>query len=553
MLFGTSNMIGNVSLSDMMSGVTPDRSIDTMSGGGGMGANIASFLTEGRQIPQGSALKATQSQTVLPEWYTNYAMDLLANQQALAQRPFPLAPMPRVAEFSPMQQQAFGMAGQAAGAYQPALGQATQATQNLMGQSALGAASPYFSQATALNPSQVAAGDLGAARGLATQAGGANILGSASPFLQQAAGMSGVSAAQPFAQKAAGTIQQGMAPSGLQAAQPFLSQAGQTSAANIGQYMDPFLSQVVDRVGELGGRTLRERIMPEIEGRYIGAGQLGFGGRQPGSGTPSGMMTDTARAVRDVSADVSAQQGQLLSQGFGQAQAAAQADLARQAQLAGTAGQLGSQQQQALLDAARQQAGLGSQMGQLTAQQQQALAGIGGQFGQLTGAQQQGALGAAGQLAALGGLGAGLTQQQQQLLAGLGVNVGQLSGQDITRGLSGAQQLAGMGQQAQQLGLTGAGALQQVGGVQQSQAQRNLDVAYEDFLRQQNFPQEQIDAMLNTFRGVGQGVPTAAQEFGIVPTGQDARFQPSTAASIVGGLAGLTGVLGDLGVIPKKD
>jgi hypothetical protein len=518
----------------------PTPGLNTMRTGG---FDIGSFMTEGQQIPQGSALKAVQSQSVLPEWYTNYAMEVLANQQALAQRPFPVAPMPRVAEFSPMQQQGFGMAGQAAGAFQPALNQATQATQNLMGQSALGAASPYFTQATGLNPSQVAAGDIGAARALATRAGQANILGSASPFLQQAAGMSGVSAAQPFTQQAAGTIQQGMSPSGLQAAQPFLSQAGQTSAANIGQYMDPFLSQVVDRVGELGGRTLSERIMPEIEGRYIGAGQLGFGGRQPGTGTPSGMMTDTARAVRDVSADVSAQQGQLLSQGFGQAQAAAQADLARQAQLAGTAGQLGSQQQQALLDAARQQAGLGSQMGQLTAQQQQALAGIGGQFGQLTGAQQQGALSTAGRLADIGQIGAGLTQEQQQLLANLGVNVGQLSGQDITRGLSGAQQLAGMGQQAQQLGLAGAGALQQFGGVQQSQAQRNLDVAYEDFLRQQGFPQEQINNMVQTFRGVQPGIPTGAQEAGIVPLGYQEKLPPSTAESIGGTLATLAGIL----------
>lgn len=509
----------------------------------GGGLNIGAFLTEGQQIPEGSALRATQSQTVLPEWYTNYAMELLSNQQALAQRPFPTAPMPRVAEFSPTQQRGFEMAGQAATAYQPALGQATQATQNLMGSTALSAARPYFSQAQGLNPLAVAQPDISAARGLATQAGATNILGAATPFLQQAAGMSGVGAAQPFVQQAAGTIQQGTSPSGLAAAQPYLSQAGQSSVANIGQYMDPYISQVVDRVGELGGRTLRERILPEIEGRYIAAGQLGFGGRQPGAGTPSGMMTDTARALRDVSADVQAQQAQLLSQGYGQAQAAAQADLARQAQLAGTAGQLGTAQQQALLEAAQQQAALGSQVGQLTAQQQQALADIGSRFGTLAGTQQQGALSTAQQLAALGQMGAGLTADQQQLLANLGVNVGQLSGQDITRGLSGAQQLAGLGAQAQQLGLTGAGALQQVGGVQQSQAQRNLDVAYEDFLRQQGYPQEQINAMLATFKGVAQGIPTGEQVFGIEPTGRPAEYQPGTAASIAGVLSGIGSIL----------
>ena len=346
----------------------------------GGGFNIGAFLTEGQQIPEGSALRATQSQTVLPEWYTNYAMELLANQQALAQRPFPTAPMPRVAEFSPTQQQGFAMTGQAAGAYQPALGQATQATQ----------------QAIA-------------------------------------------------------------SPGGLGAAQPYLTQAGQTSVANIGQYMNPYQEQVIDRIAQLGVRNLSERILPEVEGRYIAAGQLGFGGRQPGMGTPSGMMTDTARAVRDTQEAILAEQAGALQRGYSEAAGLAGTDLSRQASLASTAGSL--------------------------------------------------------------------------------------AGSDISRNLSGAQQLAGLGAQAQQLGLTGAGALQQVGGVQQSQAQRNLDVAYEDFLRQQGYPQEQINNMLATFRGAAQGIPTGEQVFGIEPTGRPAEYEPGTAASIGGVLAGIGSIL----------
>ena len=340
---------------------------------------LSDFLNNGK-LPTGSTFKSVTSETVLPEWYTNYAMQLLSNQQALSANPLQLYQGPRVAEFSPTQQQAFGMTGQAATAYQPALTQATQATQGAMA-----------------------------------------------------------------------------APGALATAQPFLTQAGQSSVANINQYMNPYNEAVVSRIGELGARNLRENIMPEIEGRYIAAGQLGFGGRQPGSATPSGMMTDTARAVRDTSADILGKQSEALRSGYSEAAGLAGTDLSRLGQLGQTAGGF--------------------------------------------------------------------------------------AGQDITRGLAGAQQLANMGETAQQLGLTGAGALGQVGATQQGQAQKNLDLAYSDFLRQQGYPQEQINAMLQTFGGVKAGVPGAAKEEGIVPLGYQERLQPSTAETIGGALAGLGGIL----------
>ena len=39
---------------------------------------VSSFLSEGAAIPQGSALTDMTKQQVLPEWYTNYAMDILS-------------------------------------------------------------------------------------------------------------------------------------------------------------------------------------------------------------------------------------------------------------------------------------------------------------------------------------------------------------------------------------------------------------------------------------------------------------------------------------------
>jgi len=343
---------------------------------------LTDFLNNG-QLPTGSTFKSLTSETVLPDWYTNYAMQLLSNQQALAARPMPTYQGPRVAEFSPTMQRGFDMTGTAATAYQPALTAATTATQS------------------AIN-----------------------------------------------------------APGGLGAAQPYLGAAGQTSVANIGQYMNPNKDQVVNRIGELGRRNLSETLLPEVEGRYVKAGQLGFGPRDENmGGTPSGMLTDTARAIRDTNADILGQQAIALRSGFTDAAGLAGTDLSRFANLATTAGSLG--------------------------------------------------------------------------------------GQDLSRQLAGAGQLADMGAQAQTLGLTGAGALQQVGAVQQGQAQKNLDLAYSDFLRQQGYPQEQIDATLRTFGGVASGIPKASREEGIVPLGYQPELKPSTGETVGGALAGLGAILGN--------
>ena len=340
---------------------------------------VSSFLAEGAAIPQGSALTDMTKQSVMPDWYTNYAMDILSGQKAIANRPYEPAPMPRVAGFTPTQRQAFDMTGTAATAYEPLFNQATGVAQNA-----------------------------------------AN------------------------------------APGALTTAQPFLTEAGQTSVSNIGSYMNPYNEAVTNRIAELGTRNLTENIMPQIEGRYIQAGQLGFGGRG-GMGTPSGMMTDTSRAIRDTSADILGKQTEALQSGYSEAAGLAGTDLTRFGNLATTAGNLAQ------------------------------------------------------------------TQQEQQLAA------------------SGA--LSNLGVRAQELGLTGAGALAKVGEQEQQLGQKNLDVAYADFLRQQGYPQEQINNMINTFKGVATGVPQAETSYGISPSGVQQQYS-STAKDIASTLTAAAGVIG---------
>lgn len=341
---------------------------------------VSSFLAEGAAIPQGSALTDMTKQSVMPDWYTNYAMDILSGQNAIANRPYEPAPMPRVAGFTPTQQKAFDMTGTAATAYQPLFNQATGVAQNA-----------------------------------------AN------------------------------------APGALTTAQPFLTEAGKTSVSNIGTYMNPYNDAVISRIGELGARNLSENILPEVEGRYIKAGQLGFGGRGGLGGTPSGMMTDTSRAVRDVSADILAQQTKALQSGYTEAAGLAGTDLNRFGNLASTAGNLAQ------------------------------------------------------------------TQQEQQLAA------------------SGA--LSNLGVRAQELGLTGAGALAKVGEQEQQLGQKNLDVAYADFLRQQGYDQEQINNKMAAFKGVATGVPQAETSYGISPSGVQQQYS-STAKDIASALTAAAGVIG---------
>jgi len=340
---------------------------------------VSSFLTQGAPIPQGSAVTDLTKSSILPDWYTGYATNILAAQNAVASKPYETAPMPRVAAFTPDQLTAFKNTATAADAYKPGLDAATTVANNAAA-----------------------------------------------------------------------------APGALATAQQYLTAAGQSSVSNIDAYMNPYTNDVVNRIGELGRRNLTENLMPQIEGRYIQSGQLGYGGQ--GGSTSSGMMTDTARAVRDTSADILAQQSAALQSGYNSAAGLAGTDLARTANLASTAGNFAST--------------------------------------------------------------------------------------DKNNALSAANTISGLAGTAQTLGLNGAGALNAVGTQEQTQTQKNLDTAYADFLRQQGYPQEQIDKQIATMKGVYGGVPTAETTQGISP-GPVQPVAASTGAQVGSVITALGGVAAD--------
>jgi hypothetical protein len=98
-------------------------------------------------------------------------------------------------------------------------------------------------------------------------------------------------------------------------------------------------------------------------------------------------------------------------------------------------------------------------------------------------------------------------EQSRQYGAGLGM-------QGLQTGLQAAGQLGQLGQTeyGQRMGITQLQS--QLGAQQQQQAQRPLDVAYQDFLNQQNYPYKQLGFMSDMIRGLPLGQQSTQQVYG---------------------------------------
>jgi len=91
---------------------------------------------------------------------------------------------------------------------------------------------------------------------------------------------------------------------------------------------------------------------------------------------------------------------------------------------------------------------------------------------------------------------------------------GALSAQDLNRQIALGQQYSDLAKQAQGMGLTEASALEAIGGQQQAQAQRNLDLLYEDFLRQRDYPRQNIAFLNQAIRGLDIPSRSYTESFG---------------------------------------
>lgn len=144
------------------------------------------------------------------------------------------------------------------------------------------------------------------------------------------------------------------------------------------------------------------------------------------------------------------------------------------------------------------------------------------------------------------GAGQNLTAQQLNQQAGLTANQQNQQGQQYAAGLG--QQLYGTGLGGVQSAATGLGALGaqeqasnlarlqaqgQSAGQQQALTQTQLDTAYQDFLRQRDYPQEQLGFYSNILRGLPVQLASTSQTY---------QAPPNLGSQIAGAGLGLAGL-----------
>ena len=107
-----------------------------------------------------------------------------------------------------------------------------------------------------------------------------------------------------------------------------------------------------------------------------------------------------------------------------------------------------------------------------------------------------------------------LFNQDQARQLGLAQLTGQLGVSDQNAKLTAGRQLGALGQLQQQLGLTGASALDTIGQEQQGLNQKNLDLAYQDFQNQRDYPRQTVDWLNSVIRGMPAPTSTTQTQTG---------------------------------------
>jgi hypothetical protein len=215
-------------------------------------------------------------------------------------------------------------------------------------------------------------------------------------------------------------------------------------------YMDPYVQNVLRQQEQIAQRRFGE----QEAARQAAAVQAGaFGGDR--------RFVQESLAQRDINEQLNLMQAQGLSQAYQRAQETFAADQERQAEAAGIRlSGYQARQQAAQTEEAARAAAAGMRLEDYRAQQQ---------------AQQA-------------------AESARQAASGIR--------------LAGAKQQAGLDVARQQQGLQQAEALQRIGAQQEAKTQQGLDLVYQDFINQRDFPRQQ----LAFFSQILQGMPVTPQQ-----------------------------------------
>jgi len=307
------------------------------------------------------------------------------------------------------------------------------------------------------------------------------VAGSGIAGLPEAAGVlaGNVQAGQQLAQQAGQPFQFGQSQFQQQGVQPFagFQEAGaqefqfdptqRFTGASVQEYMSPYMQNVVDEQS----RRAIQRFDEQRGGRAaqaVGAGAFG-GSRQ--AVQESLAERDLLDRLSGIQAEGSQQAFQQAAQMFGQDRAA---EFARQQ---AQAGELGRTQGIGTQEAARVQAARAAELARAQ--------GVDvAEAGRVQAAQ------AAEQARIQSAQAAENRAAQQQQLQALGFSAEQ------------AQQMVGLGGQERAASIQDAQLLESIGRSQRAFEQEGLDIGYQDFLRQQAFPEQQLQFMSSILRGV---------------------------------------------------
>jgi hypothetical protein len=171
---------------------------------------------------------------------------------------------------------------------------------------------------------------------------------------------------------AEGALGSALGKDAMGAANPYLSSAANPTYNTVGNYMSPYIGNVVNSIGTLGQQNILQNLAPQTTAGVVGAGQ--FGSKRGAQAL--------GQTLNQAALGITGQQANALNTGYQEAMKQAQAGANLQGQLGQIAGTLTNQQQQNL-------GTIGQIQGNLTSQQQQNLinaASTGGNLASQTGA-----------------------------------------------------------------------------------------------------------------------------------------------------------------------